>query len=88
MNSFGVNSTFHPVDLQKASIEFCSLSFSTVLSAEPTNSYIGTKCFLGLYAATLLIDGYHIGDYLISSPDTIEGAEPAWSMGYLFDNIS
>lgn len=45
-------------------------------------------CFLGLYSATLLIDGYKVEDRLIASPSDIKGAEPAWAMGYAFDIVS
>jgi len=41
-----------------------------------------------LYAASLLSDAFNLESYEINSPNKIQGAEPAWSMGYLFDNVA
>ncbi|KAL4434510.1 hypothetical protein ABPG74_007294 [Tetrahymena malaccensis] len=88
MTSFNLSSPFSPYQLLEEAKKFCSLDFQTVSKLEPTNPYVSTKCFLGLYASTLLIDGYKVGSRLIESPSKIQGAEPTWSLGFLFNEVS
>lgn len=51
-------------------------------------NYSKNNCFLGLYAASLLSEGYNLGSYKIISQDKINGSEPSWAMGYLIYNLS
>lgn len=85
---FNLQEEFYADQLLQVAVHFCSLDYSLVKQLEPANLYISTKCFLGLYVATLLIDGYKVGNQLISSPNLIQGAEPSWSMGFLFNEVS
>jgi len=42
-------------------------------------------CFLDLYTAILLSDGYHIpANKYIEAPSTIDGVAPSWTLASVF----
>lgn len=46
-------------------------------------------CFMGVYSATLMINGYNISaERLVNSPDEINGVEPSWTLGAMFYSVS
>ncbi|EGR31826.1 hypothetical protein IMG5_101400 [Ichthyophthirius multifiliis] len=85
---FGDVPEFNPHDLRNAAIEFCKQKHQDVVAKEPKNKFIDIKCYQGLYASTLLIDGYGVGDMQIQSPSEIQTQEPTWALGLLLFELS
>lgn len=52
------------------------------------HSFSANSCFLGLYVAAVLKNGYHIpGDKRIEAPIIIENIYPNWALGVMIYNI-
>lgn len=52
------------------------------------NIYSANSCFLGLYVASVLKNGYHIpGDKKVEAPIIIENIYPNWALGIMIYNI-
>lgn len=72
-------------DLEDKFKTLCNKSWSTVQQEYPNNSYVITNCFLGLYATTLMTQGYNLSsDRHVYSPSEIDGFEPSWTLGAMF----
>ncbi len=90
---FDLDDYLSPASLEEAGRQFCDLSWTDLVQADPTivdDRHVEKFCFSAAYSVTLLTDGFGLPFEAerVRAPIRVEGNEVGWALGALLYELA
>ena len=72
-----------PMSLIPSINSTCTLSWNTIQSLYPNDSFVSAQCATATYVEQLVYGNLRMGSSQLTSLDQINGVTPTWTLGYL-----